>query len=80
MWAVIIVFVNLIGPILYFLVGRDEGVAEPRAPGPGAMPGWGSPHDPPIVVGPEAGQPAPGGPADSRAAAAPAAARRRRRR
>ena len=52
MWAVIIVFVNLFGPILYFLVGRVDGVAEPKAPGPGAMPGWGSPHDPPIVVGP----------------------------
>ncbi len=52
MWAVIIVFVNLIGPILYFLVGREDGVAGPKAPGPGAMPGWGSPHDPPIVVGP----------------------------
>ncbi len=49
-WAVIIVFVNLIGPILYFLVGREEGPVEPQAPGPGAMPGWGSPHDPPIVV------------------------------
>ncbi len=49
-WAVVIVFVNLIGPILYFLVGREEGIAEPPAAGPGAMPGWGSPHDPPIVV------------------------------
>jgi len=54
MWAVIIVFVNLVGPILYFLVGRLDGVAEPKAPGPGAMPGWGSPHDPPIVVDPGA--------------------------
>jgi ABC-2 type transport system ATP-binding protein len=47
-WAVVIVFVNLIGPILYFLVGRldapvDAG-AEPRG-----VPGWGSPHDPPIA-------------------------------
>ncbi len=25
MWGVIIVVINLIGPILYFLVGRDEG-------------------------------------------------------
>ncbi len=50
LWAVIIVFVNLIGPILYFLVGREEGPVEPQAPGPGAMPGWGSPHDPPIVA------------------------------
>ncbi|HYO42614.1 MAG TPA: ATP-binding cassette domain-containing protein [Candidatus Limnocylindrales bacterium] len=58
MWAVIIVFVNLIGPILYFLVGRVDAVVD-STPGPGAMPGWGSPHDPPIVVGPGA---APGAP------------------
>jgi ABC-2 type transport system ATP-binding protein len=63
-WAVIIVFVNLIGPIVYFLVGREEGVPDQEEPGPGAVPGWGSPHDPPIVAGPGAGQPAPGGPAD----------------
>ena len=50
MWAVIIVFVSMIGPILYFLVGREDGPVEPQAPGPGAMPGWGSPHDPPIVA------------------------------
>jgi Phospholipase_D-nuclease N-terminal len=25
MWGVIIVVINLIGPILYFAVGRDEG-------------------------------------------------------
>ena len=49
-WAVIIVFVNLLGPIIYFLVGREEGPVEPTPPGPGAMPGWGSPHDPPIVA------------------------------
>jgi ABC-2 type transport system ATP-binding protein len=48
-WAVVIVFVNILGPILYFLVGREEGPVEPTAPGPGAMPGWGSPHDPPIA-------------------------------
>jgi ABC-2 type transport system ATP-binding protein len=63
-WAVIIVFVNLIGPILYFLVGREEGPPPDAEPGPGAVPGWGSPHDPPIVTGPAAGRPAPGGPAD----------------
>ena len=51
MWVVIIVFVNLLGPILYFLVGREEGPVD-AAPGPGAMPGWGSPHDPPIVAPP----------------------------
>ena len=25
MWGLIIVVINIIGPILYFLVGRDEG-------------------------------------------------------
>ena len=25
MWAVIIIFVNLIGPIAYFAVGREDG-------------------------------------------------------
>src|SRR5215203_528923 len=49
LWAVIIVFVNLIGPILYFLVGRVEGIPEDTAPAPGAVPGWGSPHDPPVA-------------------------------
>ncbi len=68
-WAFIIVFVNFIGPILYFLVGREDGPVEPQAPGPGAMPGWGSPHDPPIVVGPETGRTAPGGPEDVHALA-----------
>jgi ABC-2 type transport system ATP-binding protein len=63
-WAVIIVFINLVGPIVYFLVGREEGLPDRQEAGPGAVPGWGSPHDPPIVVGPGAGQPAPGGPAD----------------
>jgi ABC-2 type transport system ATP-binding protein len=48
-WAVIIVFVSLLGPILYFLVGREDGPPAPQARGPGAMPGWGSPHDPPLV-------------------------------
>ncbi|MEW6223811.1 MAG: ATP-binding cassette domain-containing protein [Chloroflexota bacterium] len=48
-WAVVIVFVSMFGPVLYFLLGREEGPAEPAEPGPGAMPGWGSPHDPPIV-------------------------------
>ncbi len=62
-WAVIIVFVSLLGPILYFLVGREEGPVEPQAPGPGAMPGWGSPHDPPLTTqkpGAPAGAPAEG--------------------
>ena len=49
-WAVVIVFVSLFGPILYFLAGRVDG-PPPEASGPaaGAMPGWGSPYDPPIV-------------------------------
>ncbi len=71
-WALIIVFINGFGPIIYFLFGRVEGAPEPREPGPGAVPGWGSPHDPPIIVGPQAGEPAPGGPADH---AGPVAAR-----
>ena len=45
MWALIIVFVNLIGPVLYLLVGRDESVPTDEVR-PGGMPGWGSPHDP----------------------------------
>jgi ABC-2 type transport system ATP-binding protein len=57
-WAVVIVFVSLLGPIIYFLVGREEGPPEPQAPGPGAMPGWGSPHDPPPAA-PPAVTPAP---------------------
>jgi ABC-2 type transport system ATP-binding protein len=45
MWALIIVFVNLIGPVLYLLIGRDESA--PSDDGrTGGMPGWGSPHDP----------------------------------
>src|SRR4051794_39307980 len=49
LWAVIIVFVNLIGPVLYFLVGRVDGVPEDTTPAPGAAPGGGSPHDPPVA-------------------------------
>ena len=58
-WAVIIVFVNLIGPVLYLLVGRDERAPDDDASRSGGMPGWGSPHDPkpataatPVGVGP----------------------------
>jgi ABC-2 type transport system ATP-binding protein len=65
MWALIIVFLNVIGPILYLLVGRVDGPPEDLAPGPGAMPGWGSPHDPPIVATPP-------GPGSAQPAAAPA--------
>jgi ABC-2 type transport system ATP-binding protein len=69
-WAVVIVFVNMIGPILYFLVGRDDGPVEPPVPGPGAMPGWGSPHDPPIAAAP-AGVPARATPAVTAASPVP---------
>jgi ABC-2 type transport system ATP-binding protein len=69
-WAVIIVFVNVVGPILYFLVGRQDGPPdEPALPG---APGWGSPHDPPIARGPDAplaGSPA--GPAPGTGSVAP---------
>ena len=71
-WAVIIVFVNLIGPILYFLVGRVDGPPEETSPGSGAAPGWGSPHDPPIVAGPGAGTAPPNGSAALAGPAAPA--------
>lgn len=67
LWAVIIVFLNLLGPILYFIVGREEGPAD-ETPGPGAMPGWGSPHDPPIAVP----APSPAAPQGSRTAPEPA--------
>ena len=49
LWAVVIVLVNVIGPILYFFVGRVDGPPPPQAPRPDAMPGWGSPHDPPAA-------------------------------
>ena len=64
-WALVIVLVNMIGPIVYFLVGRVDAPVAEEASGPGAMPGWGSPHDPPIVtpgtglVAPVAPAPAP---------------------
>ena len=71
-WAIVIVFVSMIGPVLYFLIGREEGPAEPTAPGPGAMPGWGSPHDPPIAN--EKAQPTATGPGGPSPAVAPTAA------
>ncbi|HEY3336689.1 MAG TPA: ATP-binding cassette domain-containing protein, partial [Candidatus Limnocylindrales bacterium] len=77
LWAVIIVFANLVGPILYFLVGRVDGVPEDTAPAPGAVPGWGSPHDPPIAgTGPATPTAPAAPPAESTApAAVPLAAR-----
>jgi ABC-2 type transport system ATP-binding protein len=50
MWALIIVLLNGVGPILYLLAGRVDGPPPDESPAPGAMPGWGSPHDPPIAV------------------------------
>jgi phosphotransferase system glucose/maltose/N-acetylglucosamine-specific IIC component len=26
-WAIVIIFVNILGPILYFLIGREEATA-----------------------------------------------------
>ena len=75
LWAVVIVFVNLIGPILYFLVGRVDGVPEDTAPAPGAVPGWGSPHDPPVAAA--ASVDAPAAPAAPIAAPPPAVAAER---
>jgi ABC-2 type transport system ATP-binding protein len=47
MWAIIIVFVNGVGPLIYLLIGRVDAPAdEPHWPG---QPGWGSPHDPPVA-------------------------------
>ena len=70
LWAVIIVFANLIGPILYFLVGRVDGVPEDTAPAPGAVPGWGSPHDPPVAAAAAAPAGSPAAPAGSMPVAA----------
>ncbi len=57
MWAIIILFLNGIGPLVYLLIGRvDAPVDEPRWPG---QPGWGSPHDPPVAGSAQATVPAP---------------------
>jgi ABC-2 type transport system ATP-binding protein len=59
MWALIILLVSTIGPILYFLVGRQEGTAEPEAP-----PVWPTavtpqaPAAPPLVIPPAPPSPA----------------------
>ncbi len=42
-WAVVILLVTTIGPIVYFLVGREESAASPdaiSAPAPDAIGGW----------------------------------------
>ena len=74
LWAVIIVLVNVIGPVLYFLVGRVDGPPPDEAPAPGAVPGWGSPHDPP-VANPPVPPVTPVGDLAGAAGLAPAAAR-----
>ena len=43
MWAVIIVFVNFIGPILYLLIGRVEGLPDDEVTRPGRDAGLGQP-------------------------------------
>jgi ABC-2 type transport system ATP-binding protein len=45
-WALVIALVSLIGPLVYFLAGRDDSPFEPppaEPPGPGAIPGWATP-------------------------------------
>ncbi len=69
-WAVVIVFVSMIGPILYFLIGREDRPVDTQAPGPGAMPGWGSPNDPPLIMSRPGVRPEP--PAASAGTPAPA--------
>ncbi|HYM82724.1 MAG TPA: ATP-binding cassette domain-containing protein [Candidatus Dormibacteraeota bacterium] len=53
-WALVIVFVNTIGPIIYFLAGREEAVEEteagPAMPAPGARPGWVAPNPGPATT------------------------------
>jgi ABC-2 type transport system ATP-binding protein len=71
-WAIVIVVVNLAGPIVYFLAGRDDRPVQPAhpaaPPGPGAITGWQAPDG-------EATAPlATAHPAAPRAAAPPAAA------
>ncbi len=81
-WAVVILFLNGIGPLVYLLAGRvDRPADDPPAQG---QPGWGSPHDPPPAgtVPPPAGttptptwaQPGASTPAASPPAASPPAA------
>ena len=43
-WALVIVLVNMIGPIVYFLVGRVDAPVAEEASGPGAMPGCPTPR------------------------------------
>ncbi|MGZ8501502.1 MAG: ATP-binding cassette domain-containing protein, partial [Candidatus Limnocylindrales bacterium] len=61
MWGVIILLISLIGPILYFVVGRQEGTAEPEPRSwPTATPPAAEPMPPPATTRPDA--PGPAGP------------------
>jgi ABC-2 type transport system ATP-binding protein len=65
LWALVILLVNLVGPILYLVAGRQEGeveASEPPPPGPGAIAGWQAPPRPTAT--------APGGPPDASSPAA----------
>jgi ABC-2 type transport system ATP-binding protein len=60
-WALVILFVNFIGPIIYFVAGREEAVDEtelPAAPLPGARPGWVAPGSPARGTTPASAAPA----------------------
>ncbi len=73
-WALIIVFINLFGPIIYLLFGRVEGVPEPREPGPGRCPAGAARTTRRSSSGP---RPASRRPVDRRISRRPVAARRR---
>jgi ABC-2 type transport system ATP-binding protein len=51
-WALIIALVGVIGPLIYFLAGREEaeGAPEPEPPGPGARAGWFAPDPGPVTA------------------------------
>jgi ABC-2 type transport system ATP-binding protein len=71
LWALIILLVSMIGPILYFVVGREESVVAdeaagaPRPPAPDAVAGWQAPTRPSTDAGSGGGATAtaPGSPA-----------------
>ncbi len=56
LWALVIIFVSAIGPILYFVIGREESPGaeetggQPRRPEQGAVTGWRSPPRAPTSV------------------------------
>jgi ABC-2 type transport system ATP-binding protein len=67
LWALVILLASAIGPILYFLVGRQEsagtevGEVERRPPAPGAVAGWEAPTLSGPVPGSSSGPVAPSG-------------------